>query len=385
MPKGPRPEAIPMNLSYWEIRSWLSDLDFCIVGSGITGLSCALELQRLQPGARILLLERGTFPQGASTKNAGFACFGSLTEILEDLKSHSEEEVQQLVARRVSGISLLRGRLGDQALDFRQYGGYEIFLEEEQALQEAALDEMDRVNRLLEPVFGRQPFELRPNEFGLARTLPRLVCNPLEGQIDTGRAMQALLDRVCENPIQILNGVRFLGYEDQGSEVCIRTDQFECRARHLLLATNGFAGSQTGLEVLPARAQVLVTAPVPDLQIRGSFHLEAGYYYFRNVGDRVLLGGGRNLDKAGETTEAFGQTPLIQERLEQLLHEVILPGAGARIEHRWSGIMGVGPQKKPLLQRLSANVSCGVRLGGMGVAIGSHVGAELAQLATNPS
>ena len=47
--------------------------------------------------------------------------------------------------------------------------------------------------------------------------------------------------------------------------------------------------------------------------------------------------------------------------------------------------MGVGPQKKPLLQRLSPNVSCGVRLGGMGVAIGSHVGAELAQLATDQS
>ena len=374
-----------MNLSYWEIRSWLSDLDFCIVGSGITGLSCALELQRLHPGARILLLERGTFPQGASTKNAGFACFGSLTEILEDLKSHSEEEVQELVARRVSGISLLRRRLGDKALDFRQYGGYEIFLEEERELQQKALDELDRVNRLLEPVFGRPPFELRKNEFGLARTLPGLVCNPLEGQIDTGQAMQALLDRVRENPIQILNGVRFLGYEDQGSEVWIRTEQFECRARRLLLATNGFAGTQTGLEVLPARAQVLVTTPVKGLSIRGSFHLEAGYYYFRNVGDRVLLGGGRNLDKAGETTEDFGQTPQIQERLEQLLQEVILPGADFQIEHRWSGIMGVGPQKKPLLQRLSPNVSCGVRLGGMGVAIGSHVGAELAQLATDQS
>jgi len=374
-----------MNLSYWEIRSWLSDLDFCIVGSGITGLSCALELQRLQPGARILLLERGTFPQGASTKNAGFACFGSLTEILEDLKSHSEEEVQQLVAWRYSGINLLRARLGDDALDFRQYGGYEIFLEQEQAFQEAVLGEMDRVNSLLKPVFGRLPFELRGNDFGLARTLPRLVCNPMEGQIDTGRAMHALLDRVRQNPIQILNGVRLLGYEDEGSGVHIRTDQFECRAKRLLLATNGFAAPQTGLEVLPARAQVLVTAPIPGLRLRGSFHMEAGYYYFRNVGERVLLGGGRNLDKAGETTEAFGQTPLIQERLEQLLREVILPGAEARIEYRWSGIMGVGPQKKPLLQRLSPNVSCGVRLGGMGVAIGSHVGAELAQLATDQS
>ena len=50
------------------------------------------------------------------------------------------------------------------------------------------------------------------------------------------------------------------------------------------------------------------------------------------------------------------------------------------IEHRWSGIMGVGQQKKPIVKQLSNNVYCGVRLGGMGVAIGSLIGKELADL-----
>ena len=50
-------------------------------------------------------------PQGASTKNAGFACFGSLSEIIDDLKSHSEEEVIQLVKKRVDGLQLLRETL----------------------------------------------------------------------------------------------------------------------------------------------------------------------------------------------------------------------------------------------------------------------------------
>ena len=57
-----------MSLSYWEIESWLSDVDYCVVGSGITGLTCALELRALHPGARILVLERGTLPSGASTR-----------------------------------------------------------------------------------------------------------------------------------------------------------------------------------------------------------------------------------------------------------------------------------------------------------------------------
>ena len=42
--------------------------------------------------------------------------------------------------------------------------------------------------------------------------------------------------------------------------------------------------------------------------------------------------------------------------------------------------MGIGDKKKPILKQLSNNVSCGVRLGGMGVAIGSSVGKDLADL-----
>jgi hypothetical protein len=66
-------------------------------------------------------------PHGASTKNAGFACFGSISEIIDDLKSHSEEEVYQLVTKRLEGLRLLRKRLGDEAIDFKPYGGMNYF------------------------------------------------------------------------------------------------------------------------------------------------------------------------------------------------------------------------------------------------------------------
>src|SRR5574343_1430185 len=102
-----------MNLSYWELKHWFAQVDFTIVGSGIVGLHCALALRERFPHRKILILEKGILPQGASTKNAGFACFGSLSEILDDLKSHSEEEVLQLIQKRWSGLQLLRKKLGD--------------------------------------------------------------------------------------------------------------------------------------------------------------------------------------------------------------------------------------------------------------------------------
>ena len=50
-------------------------------------------------------------PQGASTKNAGFACFGSLSEILDDLQSHSKEEVLQLVKKTYKWFTAVKANI----------------------------------------------------------------------------------------------------------------------------------------------------------------------------------------------------------------------------------------------------------------------------------
>src|SRR5690606_41833726 len=104
------------------------------------------------------------------------------------------------------------------------------------------------------------------------------------------------------------------------------------------------------------------------------------YYYFRYISDRILFCGVRNLDFITDDTTVFGTTELVQNRLEELLGTVILPNTEYAIERRWSGIMGIGNTKRPIVKRLSDRVFCGVRLGGMGIAIGSTIGKELADL-----
>ncbi len=116
-----------MNVSYWEYKTWLSNIDYTIIGSGIVGLNCALRLAERFPGARIVVLEKGILPQGASTKNAGFACFGSISEVLADLETHTEEEVQRLVRKRWEGMQVLRTILGDDKIGFQNFGGHELF------------------------------------------------------------------------------------------------------------------------------------------------------------------------------------------------------------------------------------------------------------------
>ena len=369
-----------MNLSHWEYETWFKGIHFTIVGSGIVGLNCALELRRKYPAARILVLEKGILPQGASTKNAGFACFGSISEILDDLKRHSPEEVLELVRRRWEGIQLLRATLGDPSMEYQQMGGHELFLKGDRELFEECEASLEEVNALLMPVFNQPAFVLHPNQFGFREIQSTYITNPLEGQIHTGRMMDVLLSRVRASGISVLNATEVLGFEEDPTGVSVSLQGLSFRTEKLLIATNGFAGKWVE-EVLPARAQVLITKPIKGLPIRGTFHLDKGYFYFRNEGDRILLGGGRNLDFKGEETEEFGLTDLIQDHLKSLLREVILPGIPFEIERQWSGIMGTGPLKKPIVERRSERVFAGVRMGGMGIAIGSSVGKDLAGLA----
>ena len=369
-----------MNFSYWEIKSWLSNIDFTIVGSGIVGLSCALHLKEQFPKAKILVLEKGILPQGASTKNAGFACFGSLSEILDDLKSHSEEAIIQLIKQRVNGLKLLRETLGDNTICYQQLGGYELFLETDTELFENCLSKKDSINKLLKPIFKDAVFRLKDNIFNFKNIKEDYIFNQFEGQIDTGKMMEALLQKVQSKGIKILNNINVEHFSDENNSVKLKTNQFELSTSKLFIATNGFALQLINENIKPARAQVLITKPIENLNIKGTFHLDKGYYYFRNIDNRILLGGGRNLDFKSEETTEFNQTEIIQNKLEDLLKTIISPTIPFEIDYRWSGIMGIGNQKKAIVKPVSNNIFCGVRLGGMGIAIGSLVGKELAEL-----
>jgi glycine/D-amino acid oxidase-like deaminating enzyme len=369
-----------MQLSYWEIKNWFSQIDYTIIGSGIVGLHTALRLREKYPASKILIIEKGMLPQGASTKNAGFACFGSISEIIDDLKSHTEEEVIQLVQKRWSGLQLLRKNLGDNTIDFKPYGGYELFLKDDESSFSECSNKLPFINEILKPLFRSDVFAKEVDRFGFGNIHEYLIFNPFEAQIDTGNMMQALLKQAFAQDILIMNQQTLTSYIDNENSVEVVLGDFSFTTKKLLFATNGFANTLTNGAVKPARAQVIITEPIPNLDIKGTFHLDKGYYYFRNIGDRILLGGGRNLDFEAENTTEFGQTEIVQKKLEDLLKKVILPNQEVKIEHRWSGIMGIGNSKKPIVEQLSENVYYGVRLGGMGVAIGSLIGTELADL-----
>src|ERR1700753_3385701 len=116
------------NFSYWEKTSFIDGADVIIIGSGLVGLSAALRLKTQQPQLKVTVLERGFLPTGASTKNAGFACFGSISEQVATVIRSSDDELLRLVDFKWRGLQRLRQNLGDDNICYEQYGGYELLM-----------------------------------------------------------------------------------------------------------------------------------------------------------------------------------------------------------------------------------------------------------------
>ncbi len=370
-------------LSYWERSTLLEGIDFLVIGSGIVGSACALRLRERFPDAKIVILERGYLPTGASTKNAGFACFGSVTELDDDLEHISEERVWSTVELRWRGLKRLQERFSADQIGLIFPGSWDL-LTNDSTEQQRLSDRLDYFNEQIFRITGEKECYSYNREIAQRCGFQEIAGgfrNRLEGELHTGKLFVATQQLLAEAGIAVLNGMNVLNCEIGERDVTVTTTYGTLRANHLAVTVNGFARQFLKDErIVPARAQVLVTDTIPGWSLPGTFHYQKGYYYFRSVDNRLLLGGGRNLDFKGETSTELAVTDAIVGALEELIRTMILPGRTVKTAYRWAGIMGVGAEKKPLIELTHPHVGIAVRMGGMGVAIGSLAGEELAEL-----
>lgn len=372
------------SFSYWERKHFFDSCDLIVIGAGIVGYSTALHFKRNNPKAKVLILERGLLPSGASSKNAGFACFGSPTELADDLQQFDATTVWDTVALRLEGLRYLEEIIGAKNMDLQTNGSWDLIRNDEASVQHDILELLPEFNRALERISGEKNVYSWDTDIHGTSGFKGVIGgfrNRLEGQIDTSKMNAAYYQSVVDAGISVLFGMEATHVRSDEAKAIVTTQIGEIQADKIAICTNGFAKQFLPEDdIAPARAQVLITQPIPNLHIEGTFHYQKGYYYFRNIDGRILLGGGRNLDFQGETTTSLTTSEKIQKSLHQLLDEVILPNTPYAIEHSWAGIMGVGSTKKPIIKKVRPNLYCGVRLGGMGVAIGSLVGKELAEI-----
>jgi glycine/D-amino acid oxidase-like deaminating enzyme len=405
-----------MAISVWEQSTYFAPKDLVIVGCGFVGLWTAYEAIQKNPKLNITILERGVIPSGASTRNAGFSCFGSVSELMYDVQLMGEAAMLETVKMRYDGLQRIQEVFKAKEIDYNQWGGYELFegkktvkdtkgkaskanegvRSEKSDLYDISRLELDiaYLNKILAPalktpkkngkylsIYTNESKDIKKLGF---QGIEALAFNQMEGQLNSAKLVLALQKSVQAKGVQILFSTEVKKFKSHKKGVTITTNlDAPIEAKQFLICTNGFAKQlMPSLDVVPARGQVFVTEPIKNLKFKGCFHFDEGYYYFRNLGNRLLLGGARNADFKNEKTYSLETSDTIQKVLEKFMMERILPKGSKKpkIELRWSGTMGMGKIKKPIIEQLQPNVYCAVRMSGMGVAIAPIVAKKALKL-----
>lgn len=369
------------NLSIWEKESYYAPQDLVIVGAGLMGLWTALELKKHRPSLRITILERNTTPLGASTRNAGFACFGSPTELIHDADTLGPDAMLAVAEMRYKGIQKIRRHFTDEQIGFDACGGYECINRD---YKNWALlpDKLHWLNSLLKEITGSKAIFQQTDHKLAAMGLQgfdALVENVTEAALHSGKLVQALTQKVQATGVNILYGIQVSGIEKQSASMQINTLQNQTfTAAHVLLCTNAFTSELAPeARIEPARGQVIVTSPIPGLPMKGTFHFDEGFYYWRNLGNRILLGGARNSAFEAEATTNLSGSDTVRLALEHFLTQHLHPSFQYTIEHHWSGVMGFTTDKRPYTALVREGVTAAIACNGMGVALTPVVAEQL--------
>lgn len=369
--------------SIWEKESFYASQDIIIIGAGLMGLWSALELKKNNPSLKITLLERNTTPLGASTRNAGFACFGSPTELIHDAETVGTGNMLSVVEMRCKGIEKIRAHFTTEEIGYDACGGYECINRDYKYW--SVLDEKTHaLNKALSNITGRENTFVSATEklpaLGL-RGFDALIENKSEAALHSGKLVQKLTQKVQLAGVQILYGMDVASWENDGKNMVITTkNKTVLTAQKLLFSTNAFTQELLpSLCVTPARGQVIVTSPIVGLTMKGTFHFDEGFYYWRNLGDRILLGGARNTAFEAEHTTDLSGSGQIRDALEHFLADHLHPSFSYTIDHHWSGVMGFTADKKPFADEVSENVYAAVACNGIGVALTPVIAEKIAE------
>ena len=373
------------NFSHWETNRELFKGDILIIGSGLVGQSIGIAIQKQkkelkQKPLKICIVDKLPMGQsGASTRNAGFACFGSPTEILDDLSREEENQTVNRISNRISGLSIWKDWIPSNIIEWNECGGYEVFEREEEMNFQEVLDKLPYLNKIGKAASGNPMIYSKYQR--ISSKLPYSIRIEGEASLNPGKAHNSLYGLNKELGNQIVNGVSIpnRNYWHKNSEGwTIPTENGIFKAKRVVIAANAWTPKilDSDIDITPGRGQILMIKSAKAISYEGVFHAKKGYLYFRNNNNCLIIGGGRNLFQTNETSLEMRTTKEVQDYLELYARDILLPNQDFSIQNRWAGIMAFSKKgnKDPLLYWDEPDLLIASRMCGMGVTLAPIIG-----------
>ena len=364
------------------------EAEVAIIGGGFTGLSTALHLVR-DHGISACLLEAGSLGWGASGRNGGFCGVGASclthaqmvrrvglaeTERYYRDQWQAVETVQELAA--TEGFSLDAQGQGWYAVAHRPSAWQELEAEYQIYTQVAGYP----VQLLSPKELRERGFDSREN-YGALHIGIGFGLNPL-------KLTQGLAQAARRWGAQLYSASPVIAWEKVGSYHLCHTPGGTVRARHLVIATNGYTPAhlypQLAGSLLPVLSNIVVTRPLTPAEQKAQgwwdptpvYDTRRLLFYYRLLPDGRLLFGGRD-----GTCDDPAQRQRLQAWMVQRLYRLFPAWEGVEIEYAWNGLFCLSRQLHPHIGPSPTDPSLwyGLAYHGSGVATGVWAGKILAQ------
>ncbi|KVD86500.1 FAD-dependent oxidoreductase [Burkholderia sp. ABCPW 14] len=353
------------------------DVDVCIVGGGLAGLSTALGL--VERGVRdIAVLDAQTVGFGASGRNGGFVFGGYSLDNADLLRMLGPESARALYRLTIDAVDLIRARAARYGIDCELVDGGVIL-----------------ANWFDDPARLNAPRKLMKDAFGVE--WEPLDANALRTRLKTDRYHGGLFERNAFHfhPLKYVLGVAAAAARGgvrihehsaartirrDGAGFVVATDGGAVHARRVVFAGGGYArGVYPRIEraVLPIATYVIATEPL-GARLADAIACRSAVYdtrfafdYYRPLADSRILWGGRIsvLERGPDAIARLLKHDLA--RVYPQLHDVA-------VQFAWSGLMSYARHKMPQIGRDSDGVWHAVGFGGHGMAPTTVAGEVLA-------
>jgi glycine/D-amino acid oxidase-like deaminating enzyme len=319
------------------------EVEACVVGGGVGGLSCARRLA--QHGIETVLLEAGTVAGGASGRNGGFLIAGTALFHNDAREREGPERARTVYARTLAAQQDVYDLAAElRAGEFvRRVGLLRLAASDEEAAHVRAHVAALRADGFPGELVERDDLPPALQRSGLVGCL-----TDNDAAIHPVRWYRALAAAAETAGARIFEGSRVRAPVPAPAEGPVVTESGSVRARHVVVAADGalallvpeYAG-----RVRARRLHMVATEPLPPLVDR-MVYARWGHEYLQQRPDgRVLAGGFSDVDGEASYTDSDAGNPLVWDRVEGYLRDDL--GADARVTHRWAGVVGYSDDLLP--------------------------------------
>ncbi len=328
------------------------EADVVVIGSGFTGLSCALTLARA--GRAVLVLDAGVPGYGASTRNGGQVGSGNQKfRVAKLIDCFGAERAHALLRDGVAMLEYIADLITGEKIDCHfvrcgRFRGcsraqhYEVMARDLDDLHRFAGVEYFMVPR------AEQHTEVGSDAFHGGGVLPN------DAAVQPAMYHSGLLARVRAAGAIVLGGTRVTALHRETGRIRIFTRRGEIAAGEVVVASNGYTTSATPrfhARIVSPGSAVIATEPLPPglmdrllprRRVMGETRRVFNYYRASPDGQRMIFGGRMSHIWRDDREAAYRHLATDMRRLFPELAEVA-------ITHAWSGRLGYTVDEFPHL------------------------------------